>query len=114
MFALPIGFVVGQDMSPPSASDWPYLILLLFVGGVLGHSLMNWGIPRLPLWLSSTLTLLIPVLASLAAWLFLDEPLTAIQLVAMAVVVAALAVIVTAQSAPAPLQPADCPTDAVT
>jgi drug/metabolite transporter (DMT)-like permease len=114
VIALPVGFVFGQDMSPPTASDWPYLILLLFVGGVLGHSLMNWGIPRLPLWLSSTLTLLIPVLASLAAWVFLDEPLTAIQLVAMAVVVAALAVIVTAQSAPAPLQPADCPTDAVT
>jgi drug/metabolite transporter (DMT)-like permease len=114
IIALPLGFVFGQDMSPPSPSDWPYLILLLFVGGVLGHSLMNWGIPRLPLWLSSTLTLLIPVLASLAAWVFLDEPLTAIQLVAMACVVAALSVIVTAQSAPAPLQPADCPTDAVT
>ena len=68
----------------------------------------------LPLWLSSTLTLLIPVLASLAAWLFLDESLTAVQLVAMGVVVAALAVIVTAQSVPMPLQPADCPTDAVT
>jgi drug/metabolite transporter (DMT)-like permease len=112
--ALPVGFVFGQDMAPPAASEWPALILLLLVGGVLGHSLMNWGIPRVPIWLSSTLTLLIPVLASLAAWVFLDEPLTAVQLVAMGCVVAALAVIVTAQSVPAPLQPADCPTDAVT
>ena len=111
--ALPIGFVFRQDMSPPSGSDWPWLILLIFVGGVLGHYLMNWGIPRLPLWLSSTLTLLIPVLASVAAWIFLDEPLTAIQIAAMGVVVAALAVIITAQTAPAPLQPADSPTDAV-
>ena len=111
--ALPIGFVFRQDMSPPSGSDWPSLILLIFVGGVLGHYLMNWGIPRLPLWLSSTLTLLIPVLASVAAWIFLDEPLTAIQIAAMGVVVAALTVIITAQSAPAPLQPADSPTDAV-
>jgi len=111
--ALPIGFVFQQDMSPPSGSDWPWLILLIFVGGVLGHYLMNWGIPRLPLWLSSTLTLLIPVLASVAAWIFLDEPLTAIQIAAMGVVVAALTVIITAQSAPAPLQPADSPTDAV-
>ena len=87
---------------------------LVAIGGVFGHSLMNWGIPRVPLWLSSTLTLLIPVLASLAAWLLLDESLTAVQLVAMGVVVAALAVIVTAQSVPVPLQPADCPTDAVT
>jgi drug/metabolite transporter (DMT)-like permease len=114
VIALPVGLIFQQDMSPPAASEWPPLILLLVVGGVLGHSLMNWGIPRLPLWLSSTLTLMIPVLASLAAWVFLDEPLTAIQLAAMGVVVAALAVIVTAQSVPAPLQPADCPSDAVT
>jgi len=111
--ALPVGFVFQHDMSPPSGSDWPWLLLLIFVGGVLGHYLMNWGIPRLPLWLSSTLTLMIPVLASVAAWVFLDEPLAAIQLVAMGVVVGALAVIVTAQSAPVPLQPADSPTDAV-
>jgi threonine/homoserine efflux transporter RhtA len=72
--------------------------------------LMNWGIPRLPLWLSSTLTLMIPVLASLAAWVFLDEALTVIQLVAMGVVVAALGVIVSAQNVPTPLETADVAT----
>jgi drug/metabolite transporter (DMT)-like permease len=112
--ALPLGFVFGQDMSPPPGSEWAPLILLLLVGGVLGHLLMNWGISRVPLWLSSTLTLLIPVLASVAAWVWLDEPLNAVQLVAMGVVVGALAVIVTAQSTPTPLQPTDCPADAVT
>ena len=105
--ALPVGFAFQQDMSPPSGDDWAWLLLLIFVGGVLGHYLMNWGIPRLPLWLSSTLTLMIPVLASVAAWLFLDEPLTAIQLVAMGVVVGALAVIVTAQTTPAPVPAAE-------
>ena len=112
--ALPVGLAFQQDMSAPSRADWPWLLLLTFVGGVVGHYLMNWGIPRLPLWLSSTLTLLIPVLASLAAWVFLDEPLTTIQIAAMGVVVAALAVIVTAQSTPAPLPTAGSPTDAVT
>ena len=100
-------------MSAPSRADWPWLLLLTIVGGVVGHYLMNWGIPRLPLWLASTLTLLIPVLASVSAWIFLDEPLTAIQIAAMGVVVGALAVIVIAQSAPASLQPADTPTDVV-
>ena len=113
VISLPVGLVFQQDMSPPSREDWPWLLLLMIVGGVVGHYLMNWGIPRLPLWLSSTLTLLIPVMASVTAWIFLDEPLTAIQLVAMGVVVGALAVIVTAQSAPTMLQPADSPTDAV-
>jgi drug/metabolite transporter (DMT)-like permease len=112
--SLPIGFLFQQEMSPPTGSDLRWLLLLIFVGGVLGHYLMNWGIPRLPLWLSSTMTLMIPVLASVAAWIFLDEPLTWIQVAAMGVVVAALAVIVTAQSTPAPLQPAGSPTDAVT
>ncbi|MEZ5295662.1 MAG: hypothetical protein R2697_05130 [Ilumatobacteraceae bacterium] len=51
---------------------------------------MNWGILRLPVWLASTMTLLIPVVSSLAAWLFLDEALTAAQLVAMGVVIGAL------------------------
>ena len=112
--ALPAGFAFRQDMSPPTGDDWLPLISLLLIGGVLGHALMNWGISRVPLWLSSTLTLLIPVVASLAAWAFLDEPLTVAQLVAMAVVVIALTVIVTAQSQPVPLQPADSPADAVT
>jgi drug/metabolite transporter (DMT)-like permease len=87
---------------------------LLLVGGVLGHTMMNWGIARVPLWLSSTLTLLIPVLASLAAWIWLDEPLTAPQLIAMGVVVGALAVIVSAQTVPAAVQPSDSPADAIT
>ena len=114
VIALPVGLAFQQDMSPPSRADWPWLLLLTIVGGVVGHYLMNWGIPRLPLWLSSTLTLLIPVLASIAAWIFLDEPLTAIQIAAMGVVVGSLAVIVAAQSAPAPLQRADSSSDAVT
>ena len=56
------------------------------LGGVFGHMLMNWALPRVPLWLSSTITLLMPVVSSLAAWMWLDEPLTAWQLAAMGVV----------------------------
>jgi drug/metabolite transporter (DMT)-like permease len=112
--ALPVGLMFGQDMTPPPGPEWPPLILLLLVGGVLGHTMMNWGIARVPLWLSSTLTLLIPVLASLAAWIWLDEPLTAPQLIAMGVVVGALAVIVSAQTVPAAVQPSDSPADAIT
>ena len=104
-FSFPTGLVVGQDMSPPPAAEIVPLLALLVVGGLLGHSLMNWGIPRLPLWLSSTLTLLIPVFASVAAWVFLGEALTVWQLVAMSVVVAALATVVLAQSRPTPVLP---------
>lgn len=110
-FSFPIGLIFGQDMGPPPGSELAALTLLLLIGGFFGHSLMNVGIPRLPLWLSSTLTLLIPVCASLAAWVFLDEALTVWQLVAMGVVLGALAVVVTAQSRPAPVLPPQAPID---
>jgi probable blue pigment (indigoidine) exporter len=111
--SFPTGLLVGQDMSPPPSSELVPLLALLVVGGLLGHSLMNWGIPRLPLWLSSTLTLLIPVFASIAAWVFLDEALNAWQLAAMAVVVGALAVVVVAQSRPTPVLPPQAPVEPV-
>lgn len=112
-FSFPTGFIFGQDMSAPPTSEIVPLVALLVVGGLLGHSLMNWGIPRLPLWLSSTLTLLIPVFASVAAWIFLGEALSGWQLVAMSVVVGALAVVVLAQSRPIPVLPPQAPVEPV-
>lgn len=88
------GAAIGHDLSWPSAESWIGLIVLAFGAGILGHAMMNWSIQQIPLWLSSTLTLLIPVVSAGAAWVFLDEALTRIQLGAMAVVLAALAGIV--------------------
>ncbi|MFP5488646.1 MAG: DMT family transporter [Acidimicrobiia bacterium] len=109
--SFPTGLIVGQDMSAPPVTEFVPLIALLVVGGLLGHSLMNWGIPRVPLWLSSTMTLLIPVFASVAAWVFLGEALTGWQLAAMGVVVGALAVVVAAQSRPTPVLPPQAPVE---
>lgn len=95
---LPVGLIVGHDMSAPATPEWLPLLGLILTGGVLGHTFMNWGIPRVPLWLSSTMTLVNPVIASVAAWLFLDETLNTGMLVAMLVVVVALAVIVAYQT----------------
>ncbi len=65
---------------------------------MIGHTLMNWSLVRIPLWIGSALTLLIPVSSSLLAWVFLDEPLSAGQLVAMAVVIGVLVVLVRGQA----------------
>ena len=107
IMALPVGLLVGHDMSVPGTDQWLPLATLILAGGVLGHAMMNWSIVRVPLWLGSTLTLLIPVLSSLAAWLFLDEPLTVVQLVGMALVIAALSAIVLSQQSPQPVEPLD-------
>jgi drug/metabolite transporter (DMT)-like permease len=108
------GLVVQQDMSLPGTADWVPLLALTFGAGILGHSVMNWSLVRVPLWLGSTLTLLIPVVSSTAAWIFLDEPLTGVQLAAMAVVIAALATIVRSQARPEPVRaPQDTLSDQV-
>ena len=73
---------------------------MIAVSGIIGHSLMNWSLVRIPLWVGSTFTLLIPVFSALLAWIFFDEELLAIQAVAMAVVLGSLAVIVRGQSSP--------------
>lgn len=89
-----MGLMFGQDLGWPSTQSWVGLIVLAFGAGILGHAMMNWSIQQIPLWLSSTMTLLIPVVSASAAWIFLDESLSATQVAAMAVVLAALAGIV--------------------
>ena len=110
---LAIGF--GQDLSWPSARDWVWLLILAFGAGIVGHVLMNWSLVRIPLWLGSTFTLLIPVTSATMAWLFLDQPLRTVQVLAMVVVLAALGVMVRGQTAPVdeaatPAEAADEPT----
>ena len=80
---LAVGF--GQDLSWPSARDWVWLLILAFGAGIVGHVLMNWSLVRIPLWLGSTFTLLIPVTSATMAWLFLGETLSAIDVAGLAV-----------------------------
>ncbi len=95
---LPLALLFGQSLAWPSTESWIGLLVLAFGAGVLGHSLMNWSIQQIPLWISSTFTLLIPVVSASAAWVFLDEPLTGLQIFAMGIVLTALAGIVARQS----------------
>lgn len=95
---LPIGIVAGQDLSLPSAENLAWLAVMIVSSGIIGHSLMNWSLQRIPLWVGSTFTLFIPVAASLLAWAFLGETVSLVQAVAMAAVIGALAVIVRGQT----------------
>ena len=90
--------IFGQSLAWPSWTNWGWLIGLAFGAGLLGHEMMNWSLRRIPIWLGSTFTLVVPVISSLAAWVWLGEPLNLLQGVAMAVVLGALALIVTGQT----------------
>lgn len=95
---VPIALVTAQSLAPPSNDDWVLLLFMTFGVGLFGSSLMNWAIPRIALWLSSVMTLIIPIVAAVLAYWVLDEPITAIQVAAMTVVLGALAVIVLGQA----------------
>ena len=95
----PLAFAFGQDVSMPSAESWRWLLLLAFGAGIGGHVLMNWSLVRIPLWLGSTFTLLIPVSSATLAWIFLDQSLTTPQILAMFVVLGALVGLVRGQTA---------------
>jgi drug/metabolite transporter (DMT)-like permease len=94
LICTPLAFLLGQDMSIPDAESWLWLIAMTIAAGIVGHTLMNWSLVRIPLWVGSTFTLLIPVFSAILAWMFLDEPISLPQAVAMAVVVGSLAAIV--------------------
>lgn len=98
LICTPIGFAFNQDMSLPSWGNLALILLMAVSSGIVGHALMNWSLVRVPLWVGSTFTLLIPVFSALLAWAFLDESLRLLQGAAMAVVIGSLAIIVRNQS----------------
>lgn len=94
----PLALIFGQSMAWPSLEHWAWILVMAIGAGLLGHNLMNWSIVRIPLWLGSTMTLMVPIVSSGIAWLVLDEPLNAIQIAAMFVTVLAIAALVWFQS----------------
>jgi drug/metabolite transporter (DMT)-like permease len=96
--AAPLALIFGQSLAFPSLRNMLLIAALAFGAGIFGHEMMNWALQRIPMWLASTFTLVVPVVSAIAAWIFLDEPLNALQIVAMGVVLFALAQIVTGQS----------------
>ncbi len=101
LICTPLGFLFGQDMSVPSAKNIGLLLVMIAVSGIVGHVLMNWSLVRIPLWIGSTFTLLIPVFSALLAWVFFGEAILLVQGIAMACVIGALAVVVRGQSSAA-------------
>lgn len=87
---LPIAVIEAGGLVLPSWTNWAWLAGLFAVPGT-GHLLVNWAHGRLRLSVSSMLTLLLPVLSTLGAAAFLDESVSPLQAIGMAVVLAALA-----------------------
>jgi drug/metabolite transporter (DMT)-like permease len=92
---LPMAAVEAGQIVPtfPSWSEWGVLALLLAIPGT-GHFFMNWAHLHVSLTLAGLLTLAIPVLSTVGAWLVLDQRVAVPQVVGMAVVLGALVLVV--------------------
>lgn len=87
----PLALLFGQDLSWPTTRSWMLLLLMAFGSGILAHPLMNWSMARIPISIGSAMTLLIPISASLLAWAFVDERITGIQVIGVAITLLSLA-----------------------
>jgi drug/metabolite transporter (DMT)-like permease len=91
---IPVPFVLGQSLAVGDSRSWVLITFIAIVNGSLGHFLMNWSHEHVPLVVVSLLTLGIPVVSAVTAAFLIDEPLNAVQVAGMAVVVGSLAVVV--------------------
>ena len=102
-FLLGIQLVGAVLLTPPAllsgqrlgmgAGDWGWLAVMVLIPGAVGHLFMNWAHRYTSMQLTSALTLAIPVVATLTAAVTLDEPLVAVQVLGMAIVLASLGAI---------------------
>ncbi len=97
LIVTPLAVGYGQELGFPGWRDLVLILVTVALAGVVGHALMNWSLVRIPLWIGSTFTLLIPVVSAALAWVFLGEPLSIGQALGMALVLFSLAMIVSGQ-----------------
>lgn len=87
---IPISAIGGQLWSVP-ASAWKYIAFLALFTGTICHGLLAWAQTRVPVSTISILQVANPALASLWAYLVLDETVNGVQAIGMVMVVGALA-----------------------
>lgn len=90
--ALVGGDLFGGAGSPSLERLLPVVFIVLIPGS--GHILMNWAHGHTTLVITSLATLLMPVLSTLSAAVFLDQRVVAVQVVGIAVVLTALAFVI--------------------
>jgi drug/metabolite transporter (DMT)-like permease len=92
--AAPILLLSGKPLTTNDPTDWLWLALFVIFAGAGGQFVAAWAQRYIEVWLSSLLLQGMPVVASLAAWAILGEPLTPMIVAGGAVVVAATGAII--------------------
>jgi drug/metabolite transporter (DMT)-like permease len=103
----PIVLLGAHGVERPSAPDWVIIVTIVCGTGVGAHLVVNWAHRYVDVTISSSLMLLVPVVAGTAAWLFLGEALSGWQVFGSLVTLAALLAIVRGPAATGVVAPAD-------
>ena len=91
---LTVALVLGEDLGAINGTDWLLVVALAVGPGLVGHGLNTWALGHVDVGLASVIGLGEPVLAALGAAIFLSEPLGALQLTGIVIVIAAVAIVV--------------------
>ncbi len=94
LIILVVALLTGQRLASPQGWDWPLLFCLALLPGTLGHFLTNWAHPHTSAFVVSIMLLAVPVIACVAAAVFLGEQLSGLQLAGGAVVMVSVAAVV--------------------
>ncbi len=89
----PLPLLFEGTLRASDTGGWLIIVYLTIVNGLLGHFLMAHAHGHVTLLTVSLLTLGIPVFSAAGAAIWIDEPLTALQVGGMGVVLAALALV---------------------
>lgn len=87
---LPVALASGEALLPPTMAGWLKLLGLAWISHSAGQGLIAYALAHLPAAFSAVGLLLQPVIAALFAWLLLAEPVSALQCVGGAVVLAGI------------------------
>jgi drug/metabolite transporter (DMT)-like permease len=94
LLVAPVAVAFGSGPLVPSAEDWVRIVAVTFVAGVIGHTLVAWSHAHVESWLSALITQCHPVFASVWAAALLNERLTPVVLLGIAVVLASTGAVI--------------------
>ena len=94
----------GVPPAWPDPHDWAILVLAVVLPGTTGHLLVAWSHRYVESWLAALITQCVPVVAAITAWIFLDEPITALVALGGGLVLASTGLLIASSRARAPTQ----------
>jgi drug/metabolite transporter (DMT)-like permease len=93
MVMTPVTLLTQRSLVLPSAQDWAWIVVAALFTATLAHTLVAWAHSHVEAWLGSLITQCMPLVAAVAGWVVLDEPLTPLTALGGLIVVIATAAV---------------------